>query len=294
MSLTDYEQKRHNAPAGNIRTLELRINPMSSSKVVKSVLGKLKSTGNVVGSYPAAHNAARGHGSEDEELKYAKPRILELKSYNPLLAKSDFVDLLPQTRFSTRAVASSVLDFEVLKVRDPRYFQFRDKYRLVFPDHKTMEAYRRYITFSRVDGARPHFTQSGSQNPEVGYGLYARNLLAAFDSRESFFHTLRSDRGAGTLELTLETIRKTIEPLQTKSLLVWNFPSDLRPYHIMDRFWLYDIKHCFKLYWDPTTGRTLTFMAFNSEDDCARFSQNYHGVYFHENDDCKLLVEALT
>ncbi|CUS21338.1 LAQU0S03e00276g1_1 [Lachancea quebecensis] len=267
---------------------------MSSSKVVKSVLGKLKNTGNVVGSYPVAHGTASNRVSKDEELRYARPRVLELKSYNPLLSKSDFVDLVPHTRFSTHAVATSVLDFEVLKVRDPRYFQFRDKYKLVFPNHKTMEDYKRYVTFSRMDGVRPHFTQSNSHSPEVRYELYARNLLAAFDSSESFFHTLRSDRGAGTSELTIETIRQTVEPLQKRSLLIWNFPSDLRPYHIMDRLWLYDIKHCFKLYWDPTTGRTLTFMAFNSENDCSRFCQNYHGVYFHENDDCKLLVEALT
>ncbi|SCV02223.1 LANO_0F16116g1_1 [Lachancea nothofagi CBS 11611] len=266
---------------------------MSSAKIVKNVLGQLKQTGKIVGSYPAAIDGACGLKVDDKN--YSRPSILELKSYNPTLSKADFLGLLPQTRFSSTAVKDSALSFEVVKMRDPRYFQFKDKYQLVFPDYKAMRAFSRYVEFSRLDGARPNFVVGKVQHPQVRYQKYFRNLEAAFHSSDSFFQLLKNKNEEGRVpDITLDSLRQAAKPIESKSLLVWNFPSDQLPYQIMDKFWFYDIKHCFKIYWDSDTGRTLTFMAFNSEEDCKKFNRNFHGVYFQENDDCKLLVEALT
>lgn len=264
---------------------------MASKRTVQSILGQLKQTGNVVGSHPAIPTLKADVPSEQGQQ--VKPRVLEVRSYNPLLTKVDFLQLLPQTRFSTTKVSESTIDFEVLKVRDSRYFQFKDKYRLIFPNYKTLNAYSKYISYSRLDGAKPDFAPSRSQRAEVSYGLYARNLSAAYKSSEDFFQTVRLKDESTLPKMSIENIRSVVGPLQKKSLLVWNFPSDLRPYHIMDRFWFYDIKHCFKLYWDPSTGRNLTYMAFNSSADCTRFRRNFHGIYYNENDECKLLVESL-
>ena len=90
-----------------------------------------------------------------------------------------------------------------------------------------------------------------------------------------------------------QELQQKIRPIEQKSLLVWNFPLDLKPYDICEKYWFYDISHCFKIYWDPETGKTLHYVAFHSERDSARFKRNFHGAYFNDEHTCKLLVEEL-
>ncbi|SCU86732.1 LAFA_0E02696g1_1 [Lachancea sp. 'fantastica'] len=274
---------------------------MGVGKSVRNVLGQLKNSGNLIGSFPSEsnglRNAARPAAAEYMVTEnYHRPHLLEFRSYNPTLTRSDFIGLLPQSKFRVAGKTDeSDVNFDVLKVRDPKYFQFKDKYQLIFPDQKNMKKFARSVAYSRIEGARAEFTPSTLRHPELRCAKYVRNLEAAFESGSRYFELLKTAKDpVHKLESSLETLRQTAAPLEAKSLLVWNFPADMPPYKVMDRFWLYDIKHCFKLYWDVATGRTLTFMAFNSEEDCVSFSRNFHGVFFRDTDDCRLLVEALT
>ncbi|SCU99351.1 LADA_0H19196g1_1 [Lachancea dasiensis] len=265
---------------------------MSSGKVISNILGQLKQSGRIVGSFPAEINA--NGTTKLEHGLHLTNRILELKSFNPSLTKNDFVGLLPQSRFSAPSIAESTLQFEAFKVRDPRYFQFKDKYQLIFADYKSMRGFAQHTAFSRLDGSRIHLRPCKSHSPEARYSKYVTNLQAAFDSGNSYFQLIKNKSEPKLNEgITMESLRQTAKPIEAQSLLVWNFPSNLAPYQVMDRFWFYDIKHCFKLYWDEATSRTLTFMAFNNKEDCVRFYRNFHGVYLREGDDCKLLVELL-
>ncbi|SCU88915.1 LAME_0E01596g1_1 [Lachancea meyersii CBS 8951] len=262
---------------------------MSSGPAVRNVLGRLKRAGQSVGSLPALSDGiiAGGHTGAAQNMdagKYSRSNILDFKSYNPSLTKSDFSGLLPQSRYSAAGIAESARDFDVLKVRDPRYFQFKDKYQLIFANHKSMREFSRNVAYSRIEGAKAVFTPNSLRHPETRYAKYVSNLEAAFESSSRYFELLRSEDEKSkvlktSLEISLETLRQAAQPMEAKSLLVWNFPADMPPYVIVDRFWLYDIKHCFKLYWDAATGRTLTFMAFNTEEDCVKFSRNFHGVF---------------
>lgn len=271
---------------------------MSSRKLALDVLRHMKRSGNIVGATPGPRSQlnhsikTRGEGHPLESAQ--RPRVLSLRSYNPLLSKEDFLQLLPQKVFSTESLPESLSAFEVVKVRDPRYFQFRDKYELVFPTFKAMKQYQVQVAYSRIDGVRPNFRTVPIANPQRPYAKYASNLSAAFQSREKFFETIHPTTApAEFANLDLDELRRKIAPVEEKSLIVWNFPPDLRPYDITEKYWCYEIKHCFKLYWDTSTGKTLTYMAFNSAQDCSKFQRNFHGVYFNENDQCKLLVEAL-
>lgn len=274
---------------------------MSSKKILKDVFGHLKSTGNIVGTYPSSSTSRASNrdlyvAEDDQEASPIKlrARILKYNSYNPMLTKADFVAALPQTIFST-SEQPSLVSFELIKVRDPRYFQFKDKYELVFPNSKLLKEYERYASFGRINGNRVRFTRSDHQYPQNVYKRYCTNLSAAFESREQYFETIKTPKdtvGAIDNEGILE-LQQKIRPIEQKSLLIWNFPLDLKPYDICEKYWFYDISHCFKIYWDPETGKTLHYVAFHSERDSVRFKRNFHGAYFNDEHTCKLLVEEL-
>ncbi|CEP63135.1 Pet54p LALA0_S07e03158g [Lachancea lanzarotensis] len=270
---------------------------MGVGKSVRNVLGHLKYGGKLADTFPPDSNksgtAVRVAAAATE--KYHRPHVLEFRTYNPSLIRMDFTRLLPQRKVPIAGTDEKDVHFEVLKVRDPKYFQFKDKYQLIFPDHNNMKKFARSAAYGRIEGAKAEFTPITLRHPELRYAKYVRNLEAAFDSSSRYFELLKTAKQPlHDPESSLETLRQTAAPLEAKSLLVWNLPANMPPYSIMERFWLYDIKQCFKIYWDVATGRTLTFVAFNSEEDCLSFSRNFHGVFFRDTDDCKLLVEALT
>ncbi|SCV00040.1 LAMI_0G02498g1_1 [Lachancea mirantina] len=268
---------------------------MGNGKLIKNVLTHMKRTGNFVGTAPALGEQSSHRNESDLSKEKEYSRVLKYSSYDPSLTKEDFVRLIPHVRFSDAREPHPLAEFDVWKVRDPRYFQFRDSYHLIFKDFNMLNNYRKSVRLSRIDGLRAVFSvRDKSVKPEDSIAAYVSNLLAAFDSSESYFRALKHCRFVKPdANKSLEQMAEELANAEKKSLLIWNIPPTLRACDVLEKFWFYDIKHWFKLYWDPHTGRNLSFLAFNSELDCTRFRQNFHGAYFSESEECKLLVEAL-
>lgn len=253
---------------------------MSSKKAVSTVLGHLKS-GKVVGLTGDVSRGGTVSGST--ALKY--------RSYNPSLDQSDFVSALPETLFGQRALSA---DFQVIKARDPRYFQFKDYYVLLFQNSRALQSYQRSTELSRINKIRVKFVAlpKGDSSERV-YAHYVQNLTAAFESCALYNERCKSKIPFDRSSFDLAALQQTIRPIEQRSALVWNLPIDMKQHDVVDRFWFYDIKHCFKLYWDASTGSTLYYIAFNDADDCLKFKRNFHGVYFEDELHMKLLVETL-
>lgn len=257
---------------------------MASKKAVSSVLNHLKS-GKVLGL--AGELSQAGPAGRSTALKY--------KSYNPSLDKSDFVSILPEMMFSAGGAARTKGDdFQVLKCRDPRYFQFKDSYVLLFKSSQALARYQKATELGRINKIRVKFVPvPPGHNSELIYAQYVKNLTAAFESHELYNEKTRAKQPTDRSKFDLNVLRERIRPIEERSALVWNLPFDMRPHDLIDRFWFYDIKHCFKLYWDVSTGATLYYIAFNDASDCIKFKRNFHGVYFEDELHMKLLVETL-
>lgn len=259
---------------------------MASRDALKRVLAHLKE-GRMVG---LANSLNERTSPSIWRPDVIKSTALKYRSYNPSLTKNDFRHLEPGVLFNSKA--SGGTDFELIKARDPKFFQFKDQYVLVFKDHDSMVRYMQNTVNSRINRVRVKF------NPlRIGdmigtnYANYVHNLLAAYDSSETYFEMVkRKKESVGDIDLN--ELTRIVEPFERKSALIWNLPLEAKPIHVMDKFWFYDIKHCFKLYWDEITGRTLYYVAFNQAQDCMKFKRNLHGCHL---DDLhrKVLIEQL-
>lgn len=253
-------------------------------KGVTTVLDHLK-TGKVLGTRGELPRLGAAGGST----------ALKFRSYNPSLEKSDFVSILPETLFGTpRSVSADRADFQVVKCRDPRYFQFKDYYVLLFDNHKALKEYHKATELGRINKIRVKFVPlPKGDNTERVFAHYVDNLMAAFESRGEYNERARTKKPFDRENFDLKELQERIKPVEERSALVWNLPLAMKSHDVMDKFWFYDIKHCFKLYWDMATGSTLYYIAFNDTDDCLKFKRNYHGVYFDDELHMKLLVETL-
>ncbi|AET37829.1 Pet54p Ecym_2073 [Eremothecium cymbalariae DBVPG len=213
--------------------------------------------------------------------------VISFKSYNPSLTKEDFLMQLPRYQLSQDFGKGEVGNFRLWKVRDDRYFMFRDKYLLHFDTVKGMKAYMRMTGMSRLDDRKLRFETELTENQLEDYTKYRCRLKKAFSSREEYFQSLKEPLVWSENEiLSADDIRE----IELKSLLVWNFPMDYKRHNVLDKFWWYDIKDCFKIYWNTNTGRNLTYMSFNNPDDAVKFKLNLHGSQLEEQ---KLLIEKL-
>lgn len=220
-----------------------------------------------------------------------KCSALKYRNYNPSLTREDFTNLdLGGVFMSERPTCE---EFQLIKCRDPKFFQFQDQYLLLFKDQASTERYLRSSSLGRINNVRVKFYPLRS-DVGVFYSSYVHNLVAAYDSSKTYFDLIRTRKGGkvSPYSVDLQALQQIAEPLEKKSALVWNLPLEMKPMHVMDRFWFYDLKHCFKLYWDEVTGRTLYYLAFNDAQDCKKFERNLHGSYLNDLPQ-KLLVQKL-
>lgn len=253
-----------------------------SSKVIGDVLGHLKS-GKVIGTW-----------SEPLTRSMSGATALKYKSYNATLGIEDFQSIIPTTLFANNGGAPGAVDFELIKRRDPRFFQFKDYYVLLFKNEKSLKDYYQATELARINKVRVKFLPlpKGHRSEHV-YSHYVDNLEAAYRSSRDYNEQCKQKRPFDASSFDLAQLQKRVRPIEERSALIWNLPLEMRPHDLMDRFWFYDIKHCFKLYWEDSTGKTLYYVAFNDSNDCIKFKRNFHGVYFDDDPKCKLLVETL-
>lgn len=253
-----------------------------SSKVIGSVLNRLKG-GKVVGTKLEPSVRATNGATA---LKY--------RSYNASLGIEDFQSILPEKTFAVSSGTKEPVGFELIKSRDPRFFQFKDYYVLLFKDEKLLKEYYQATQLARIHKVRVKFTPLPSgQRSEHVYSHYVENLEAAFESSRMYTEQYKKKRPFDQETFDLAQLQQRVRPIEERSALVWNLPPEMRSHNLMDRFWFYDIKHCFKLYWDDSIGKTLYYVAFNDRNDCMKFKRNFHGVYFDDDPKWKLLVETL-
>lgn len=266
---------------------------MSSKRAIQHVFDHLKK-GKIIGTVeqsitdvPSSIIPTNNDNSKSIALKY--------RSYNPSLTKENFSSILPERMFGVPNNRNPFTDsFQLIKSRDPRYFQFKDYYVLLFKDHKSLTEYYDTTKLSRINQVRVKFTKLPSNDmSEAAYSHYVDNLLAAYESSEKYFEKIKH-KCTYDKTVDLNTFQEKIRPIEERSALIWNLPLNMRPHDVMDKFWFYDIKHCFKLYWDNCTGKTLYYVAFNDPTDCTKFKRNFHGVYFDDDVHLKLLVETVS
>ncbi|CCD24559.1 Pet54p NDAI_0D02450 [Naumovozyma dairenensis CBS 421] len=261
-------------------------------EIIDNVLKHLKTTGKIVGTTPA--------------LKYVidpgnRSRILKFQSYNPSLTHDDFVSLIPSNIFSENI---NGLDdkskgkknddqFLLIKKRDPKYFQFKDQYNLIFRSYNSLREYRRETQMSKLNKIRVNFKLPNSNFESVSilenYQNYIKNLSNAYDSMESYRENLSTfekfpldtpEESTISTEISkLRLLQDKIKAIESKSLLVWHLPTNLTPTQIRKSFWLYAIKHCFPLYWNNSN--SLYYFAFDNVDDAKDFRRNFHGISFN-------------
>lgn len=256
---------------------------MASKKSVRNVLDYLK-TGKIVGSMPGLSQLKSPTAST--ALKY--------RSYNPSLSKEDFISILPDNLFGVPGHVSASSDFQLIKCRDPKYFQFKDQYVLLFKDHKSMKEYQTATELGRINKVRVKFDAlpTGHSSEHI-YSRYVANLSAAFESPKRYYEMTKKKIPFESWNFNLIELQQKIGLIEKRSALVWNLPLEMKPHDLMENFWFYDIKHCFKIYWDDATGKTLYYVAFNDVNDCMKFKRNYHGVRYEDDLHMKLLVETL-
>lgn len=267
----------------------------SSKKVIADIVNRTTKSGIVAGN-KGKHkdiNWTSNNGQDSLGLRY--------KCYNPSLIKQDFIDLLPSDKRSS-------IEFNFLKKRDPKYFQFNDTYYLFFRNHIDLNTYYNDTAMGKINKMRVHFLPMGpdtSSSPhnngkklmefEKTHNIlnkYSKNLYNAFESKEKYFDGLEDN-----LDVTTEYDIKTINEIESKSVLVWNLPITTGDEHLKNIFWFYDIKHCFKLFWnDKNLGSKLSslhYFAFNNPIDAEKFKNNYHGTFFNDDINHKMLIDRL-
>ncbi|GCF01665.1 hypothetical protein ZYGM_000083 [Zygosaccharomyces mellis] len=219
-----------------------------------------------------------------------KSTALKYRSYNPSLTKDDFSNLEPNVLFNPKR--ANATEFQLIKCRDPKFFQFKDQYVLLFKDHTSMTKYIQNTSSGRINHVRVKFVPLRVGDMiGINYMNYVHNLLAAYDSSKTYFEMIKRKKDS-TADIDLHELAQIAQPFEEKSALVWDLPLEAKPMHVMDRFWFYDIKHCFKLYWDHITGHTLYYVAFNEAQDCTKFRRNLHGCRLNDLPR-KLLIDQL-
>ena len=201
-----------------------------------------------------------------------------------------------------------------MKVRDPKYFQFKDQYYLFFNDYNSLTEYIKLTKHSRINKIRVKMTPLAQPLPTLLTKLqrYSKNLYNAFRSSEQYFEGLNEkvDVSGEFTTNQLRSILDSVEEIENKSVLVWNIPTKLRSHDILNYFWFYNIRSSFKIYWDDEMKRNLRFISFENSHDAYRFKRNYHGLlakellilsekgdaadYSLEMDDSKILIEHLS
>ncbi|AJS00516.1 BPK_HP2_G0020450.mRNA.1.CDS.1 [Saccharomyces cerevisiae] len=290
----------------------------ASSKAIKLVLDHLKSTGRVLGSVESGNSATISEKTasvnKQQQLQEKKPSVLQYRSYNPYLVKEDFLSILPENLYKKRGQFTNELDFQLMKVRDPKYFQFKDQYYLFFNDYNSLTEYIKLTKYSRINKIRVKMTPLAQPLPTLLTKLqrYSKNLYNAFRSSEQYFEGLNEkvDVSGEFTTNQLRSILDSVEEIENKSVLVWNIPTKLRSHDILNYFWFYNIRSSFKIYWDDEMKRNLRFISFENSHDAYRFKRNYHGLlakellilsekgdaadYSLEMDDSKILIEHLS
>lgn len=290
----------------------------ASSKAIKLVLDHLKSTGRVLGSVESGNSATISEKTasvkKQQQLQEKKPSVLQYRSYNPYLVKEDFLSILPENLYKKRGQFTNELDFQLMKVRDPKYFQFKDQYYLFFNDYNSLTEYIKLTKHSRINKIRVKMTPLAQPLPTLLTKLqrYSKNLYNAFRSSEQYFEGLNEkvDVSGEFTTNQLRSILDSVEEIENKSVLVWNIPTKLRSHDILNYFWFYNIRSSFKIYWDDEMKRNLRFISFENSHDAYRFKRNYHGLlakelltlsekgdaadYSLEMDDSKILIEHLS
>ncbi|CAI4493914.1 CQS_1a_G0021080.mRNA.1.CDS.1 [Saccharomyces cerevisiae] len=290
----------------------------ASSKAIKLVLDHLKSTGRVLGSVESGNSATISEKTasvnKQQQLQEKKPSVLQYRSYNPYLVKEDFLSILPENLYKKRGQFTNELDFQLMKVRDPKYFQFKDQYYLFFNDYNSLTEYIKLTKHSRINKIRVKMTPLAQPLPTLLTKLqrYSKNLYNAFRSSEQYFEGLNEkvDVSGEFTTNQLWSILDSVEEIENKSVLVWNIPTKLRSHDILNYFWFYNIRSSFKIYWDDEMKRNLRFISFENSHDAYRFKRNYHGLlakelltlsekgdaadYSLEMDDSKILIEHLS
>ena len=290
----------------------------ASSKAIKLVLDNLKSTGRVLGSVESGNSATISEKTasvnKQQQLQEKKPSVLQYRSYNPYLVKEDFLSILPENLYKKRGQFTNELDFQLMKVRDPKYFQFKDQYYLFFNDYNSLTEYIKLTKHSRINKIRVKMTPLAQPLPTLLTKLqrYSKNLYNAFRSSEQYFEGLNEkvDVSGEFTTNQLRSILDSVEEIENKSVLVWNIPTKLRSHDILNYFWFYNIRSSFKIYWDDEMKRNLRFISFENSHDAYRFKRNYHGLlakellilsekgdaadYSLEMDDSKILIEHLS
>ncbi|CAI4939016.1 CGH_3_HP_G0038150.mRNA.1.CDS.1 [Saccharomyces cerevisiae] len=290
----------------------------ASSKAIKLVLDHLKSTGRVLGSVESGNSATISEETasvnNQQQLQEKKPSVLQYRSYNPYLVKEDFLSILPENLYKKRGQFTNELDFQLMKVRDPKYFQFKDQYYLFFNDYNSLTEYIKLTKHSRINKIRVKMTPLAQPLPTLLTKLqrYSKNLYNAFRSSEQYFEGLNEkvDVSGEFTTNQLRSILDSVEEIENKSVLVWNIPTKLRSHDILNYFWFYNIRSSFKIYWDDEMKRNLRFISFENSHDAYRFKRNYHGLlakelltlsekgdaadYSLEMDDSKILIEHLS
>ncbi|CAI4487188.1 CPI_1c_G0022070.mRNA.1.CDS.1 [Saccharomyces cerevisiae] len=290
----------------------------ASSKAIKLVLDHLKSTGRVLGSVESGNSATISEKTasvnKQQQLQEKKPSVLQYRSYNPYLVKEDFLSILPENLYKKRGQFTNELDFQLMKVRDPKYFQFKDQYYLFFNDYNSLTEYIKLTKHSRINKIRVKMTPFAQPLPTLLTKLqrYSKNLYNAFRSSEQYFEGLNEkvDVSGEFTTNQLRSILDSVEEIENKSVLVWNIPTKLRSHDILNYFWFYNIRSSFKIYWDDEMKRNLRFISFENSHDAYRFKRNYHGLlakelltlsekgdaadYSLEMDDSKILIEHLS
>ncbi|SMN22357.1 similar to Saccharomyces cerevisiae YGR222W PET54 Mitochondrial inner membrane protein [Maudiozyma saulgeensis] len=259
----------------------------SSKKVIADIVSRISESGKIVGNKTNSKRVRPAIISSNNSLG------LYYKCYNPSLIKQDFVDLLP---FDQR----SSIDFDFIRKRDPKYFQFNDTYYLLFKNNLDMNKYHNETMMGKINKMRvklmPLADRSSKTNGQDKmmniFNRYSMNLFNAYDSVDKYFDGLQ-DRPT---QMAIDNVEKLIE-IESKSVLVWNLPIKVSSHHIQDIFWFYDIKHCFRLYWNNNSigskSSTLHFFAFNNPNEAEKFKNNFHGTYFNDDPNHKMLVERL-
>ncbi|AJS26021.1 Pet54p [Saccharomyces cerevisiae YJM1385] len=290
----------------------------ASSKAIKLVLDHLKSTGRVLGSVESGNSATISEKTasvnKQQQLQEKKPSVLQYRSYNPYLVKEDFLSILPENLYKKRGQFTNELDFQLMKVRDPKYFQFKDQYYLFFNDYNSLTEYIKLTKHSRINKIRVKMTPLAQPLPTLLTKLqrYSKNLYNAFRSSEQYFEGLNEkvDVSGEFTTNQLRSILDSVEEIENKSVLVWNIPTKLRSHDILNYFWFYNIRSSFKIYWDDEMKRNLRFISFENSHDAYRFKRNCHGLlakellilsekgdaadYSLEMDDSKILIEHLS
>lgn len=244
--------------------------------LIKSCGGDFKAQGKIIGSRTASIGSP----------------ILSYNSYNQSLKSQDFENLVRNQQLGIKSSIDNEKLFELLTVRDSRYFTFRDRYLLRFKDDISMRRYVKQTLNTSLDDQKIRFEQNLSKKVVSDILCYQRNIKAAYKSKKDYIGSLKGmteDRNDDHSLLKHLDI-KEIHDIEAKSLLVWDLPLNYKAQNIKLEYWWYDIMHSFRLWCDESRGSTLTYVSFHDIEQAMKFHLNVHGLTFKG---CQLKVEQL-